>query len=136
MLKQLFIDSTDKTSIQLFRYVFVGGVAFVVDFLVLFSLTEYAGLHYLVSAAVAFLFGLMINYGLSRVWVFSQRVIANGYVEFGIFAGIGLIGLALNELLIWIFTEYSGFHYLASKALTAILVLVWNFSARKLVLFH
>ncbi len=136
MLKRLFIDSTDKTSIQLFRYIFVGGVAFVIDFFVLFSLTEYVGLHYLLSAAVAFLFGLMVNYGLSRAWVFSQRVITNGYMEFGVFAGIGVIGLGFNELLIWLFTEYSGFHYLASKALTAVLVLVWNFSARKLVLFH
>jgi hypothetical protein len=51
LLRRLFIDKTDSTLIQLFRYTFVGGIAFLVDFGSLYALTEYARVHYLVSAA-------------------------------------------------------------------------------------
>jgi len=47
---------------QFAQYVLVGGLAFVVDFTALFVLTDYFGLHYLVSASLAFLLGLITNY--------------------------------------------------------------------------
>jgi hypothetical protein len=37
--------------VQIVRYTFVGGLAFLVDFGVLFALTQFLGIHYLVSAA-------------------------------------------------------------------------------------
>lgn len=40
MIAQLFIKPTNKGKIQLFRYFFVGGAAFVVDFGLLWLLTE------------------------------------------------------------------------------------------------
>ena len=136
MIKKFFKDKTDNTLIQLFRYTFVGGIAFVVDFGSLFLLTEFAGVHYLVSAAISFLFGLATNYLLSILWVFNTRSISNRYHEFIIFGIIGIIGLGLNELIIWRFTEYLHFHYLISKIISAIVVYLWNFFARKNLLFR
>ena len=72
MLKNLFVNKTDNTVVQLFRYTFVGGVAFIFDFGSLFILTEYIKIYYLVSAAIAFIIGLTINYLLSISWVFSN----------------------------------------------------------------
>ena len=46
----IFKGKTDNTIVQLFRYTFVGGFAFVVDFGLLYVLTEYAHFHYLLSA--------------------------------------------------------------------------------------
>jgi putative flippase GtrA len=53
-----------------------------------------------------------------------------------VFAVIGLVGLGLNELLIYFFTEYADLYYLISKMFAAALILLWNFSARKLTLFR
>ncbi len=39
--KKLLKDQTDRTTIQLFRYLFVGGAAFIVDFGSLFILTDF-----------------------------------------------------------------------------------------------
>jgi putative flippase GtrA len=55
MLNKLFIQKTDNTLIQLFRYTFVGSIAFVIDFSCLYLLTDIAELHYLFSAAIAFI---------------------------------------------------------------------------------
>ena len=135
-LEHLFKKPTSNIFIQLFRYTFVGGFAFIVDFALLFVLTEYAGIHYLVSAAIALTAGLIINYLLSIVWVFDKRRVVNKSVEFTLFAAIGVVGLGLNELFIWVFTEFAGLYYLFSKIVSTAIVYLWNFFSRKFTLFN
>jgi putative flippase GtrA len=134
-IDDLLFNKTDSTLIQLFRYTFVGGIAFSIDFGSLFALTEFLNIYYLVSAAIAFLLGLTTNYSLSVLWVFDKRSVRSRWVEYGIFGFIGLIGLGLNELFIWFFTEDVHFHYLISKIISTVVVYFWNFFARKITLF-
>jgi putative flippase GtrA len=134
-LNLLLSNKTDNLFIQLFRYTFVGGFAFVVDFGLLYLLTDYAGLHYQCSAALSFLAGLMVNYLLSIRWVFhatdEQR---NQLFDFGMFAAIGVVGLLLNALIIYVCTEWLGVYYLLSKIISTIIVFLWNFLGRKFLL--
>lgn len=127
---------TEKTSIQFLRYIFVGGAAFIVDIGSLYLLTDVFGINYLISAAIAFILGLIANYILSISWVFNKRTLKNRPIEFGVFAVIGIIGLGLNEFFIWFFTAEIGFYYLISKIISAGIILFWNFFARKYVLFR
>lgn len=134
--KKLLKDQTDRTTIQLFRYIFVGGAAFIVDFGFLFILTDFLGVYYLISAAIAFILGLFANYILSVNWVFNRRTVENRKFEFGIFAVIGIVGLGLNEVIIWFFTDNFQMYYLYSKIISAVIILFWNFFARKITLFR
>lgn len=129
------LSKSDKTSVQLLKYGFVGGMAYCVDFGSLFFLTEFIKIHYLISAAIAFILGLVTNYALSIFWVFPKRTLANKRTEFLLFSIIGLIGLGLNEVIIWFFTEFIHYHYLISKIFSAVIVFFWNFIARKKILF-
>ncbi len=129
-------EETDNVGVQLFRYIFVGGAAFIVDFGSLYIFTDFLGIYYLISAAIAFILGLVANYALSITWVFNRRTLDSRAFEFGIFAVIGIIGLILNEVIIWFFTAELQFYYLLSKIISAIIILFWNFFARKLVLFR
>lgn len=135
-IQPIFKGEANSTLMQLFRYTFVGGFAFLVDFGTLFILTEYFNIYYLVSAGIAFLFGLIINYFLSVKWVFNNRVMENVMLEFILFSVIGLIGLALNELFLYILTDIFLIYYLVSKLITTFIVYFWNFFARKLILFN
>jgi len=135
-LHTLLFGPTERLLHQFARYLCVGGVAFVVDFGSLYLLTEFAGFHYLVSAAAAFLLGLITNYYLSRAWVFDRRTMENAAAEFAIFSVIGVVGLGLNEAIIWFISDRLHFHYMMAKAVSAAVVLVWNFGARKAVLFR
>ncbi len=135
LMKKLFKDDTEKTLIQLFRYIFVGGAAFLVDIGSLYILTSFVGIYYLISAAIAFILGLIANYILSIGWVFNNRTLNSAKLEFGVFALIGVVGLGFNEVLIWFFTEDIHIFYLISKVMAAILILFWNFFARKFTLF-
>ena len=136
LIQRSLKDATDKTHIQLFRYLFVGGAAFIVDFLSLFILTDFFGIYYLISAAIAFILGLIANYFLSISWVFNKRKLKNRHFEFGVFAVIGIIGLGFNEIFIWFFTQDLQIYYLLSKILAAVIILFWNFLARKFILFR
>lgn len=135
-LQALVFGATGSPLQQFSRYIVVGGLAFLVDFGLLYLLTELLGLYYLFSAAIAFLFGLFTNYILSRLWVFDRRTIKNVAVELVIFTAIGIVGLGLNEVIIWFVREKIHFHYMIAKAMSAGIVLIWNFGARKLVLFR
>jgi putative flippase GtrA len=135
-LRELALARTDKTSVQFLRYLVVGGIAYAVDFGVLFILTEAAGFHYLLSAALSFLLGLVVNYCLSVVWVFPRRAMADKRMEFLVFAAVGLVGLGLNEGIIWFFTARLKIYYLLSKIAASVVVLLWNFFARKRILFR
>jgi putative flippase GtrA len=120
---------------QLFRYLLVGGLAFVVDFATLALLTQLAHLHYLASASVAFLLGMAVNYALSVGWVFKVRAVENPRLELFLFVAIGLVGLCVNELVMLAATQSLHLFYLHAKLIAAAIVLSWNFSARKIILF-
>lgn len=120
---------------QFFRYMVVGGIAFIVDFGVFYLLLSVAGLHYLVAATLAYLAGLFANYQLAIAWVFDNRRISHRGYEFVAFALIGLIGLGLTVVLIDFLSIFFHGNYLQSKLLAALLILVFNFGARKLLLF-
>jgi len=58
-------------------------------------------------------------------------------IPFGsIFALVGGIGLGLNEVFLWLFTEMFAYHYLVSKLFSTGFVYLWNFAARKILLFR
>ena len=120
---------------QLFRYAVVGGISFVVDYGSLWLLTEKAGLPYLWSAAIAFILGLICNYLLSTAWVFGESKLKNEWAEFAAFAIIGVIGLGLNELIMYACTDGLSFHYMLSKIVSTGIVFFWNFLARRFLVF-
>ncbi len=134
-LHALLFGSTANVTLQFARYVVVGGAAFAVDFGTLYTLTEFAGLHYLISAAAGFLLGLAVNYLLSRTWVFNRRSMDSAAAEFAVFALIGMVGLGMNEGIIWFVRGRVHLHYLIAKLVSTAVVLVWNFGARKVLLF-
>ena len=134
---RLLATKTDSTLIQLLRYAVVGGLAFAVDFGSLYVLTEWLHLYYLHSAGVAFLLGLSTNYVLSVVWAFQTRTFQNPYVvNMGFLPFSVVLGLGLNQGLMYGLTEKAGSHYLFSKVVATGLVFMWNFGSRKLILFH
>ena len=134
--RKVLFGVTTNLFVQLFRYTLVGGAAFIVDFGLLFVLTEYMDCHYLLSATLSFLMGLLVNYLISIRWVFRESKISNRKLEFILFGLIGLIGLGLNNLFIYLLTDLMGVYYMVSKLVTAVLVYLWNFLGRRYFLFY
>lgn len=130
-LTTLFVTPTDRASHQFIRYGFVAAVAFVFDFGLLFVFTHYVGFFYLLSATLSFTISAVVNYYLSTLWVFSNRVERQRSHELAIFMSICLVALALNDIFMWLFTSVIGIFYLVSKILTVCIVFFWSFGARR-----
>ena len=146
-IKELFSGDTDNTFIQFFRYLFVGGFAFVVDYGTLMLLVEVFDFNAKLAAVIAFILGLLVNYVLSTLWIFRNSKIKNRLAEFAAFAVIGVIGLGINELIIWLFDDViaprrpiefipEDKYYLIGKLVSTAIVFIWNFAARKFIIFN
>ena len=123
--------------VQVIRYLVSGGVAFLCDAGILALLTESFGKELLLLwTAIAFAAGLCITYLFSILWVFDNRSLKSRRAEIAIFVLIGVCGLGLTELFMWLFTSRAGIHYLVAKIITTVLVFVWNFAAKKTILFR
>ena len=136
MIQKLFKYQTDSISIQAFRYVLAGTLAYAIDYSALITLTHFFKIYYLMSAAIAFLLGAAVSYMLNISWVFDGRTFKSRYLEVSIFLAIVITGLFINHYCILFFTETVKLHYLVSKFVSTILVGWLNFSARKYILFR
>ena len=135
MIDKLLRDSTDNIFIQLFRYVFVGGTAFFVDVFFLYVFCDVFGIHYLISAVFSFLISVLVNYALSKKWIFDQANLENKVLEFNLFLLISTVGLVFTEILLYFFTDIVGIYYMFSKFIATVIVLFWNFLARRYMFY-
>lgn len=135
MIDTLFKQPTDNIYLQFFRYIFVGGTAFVVDFFFLYFFSDICGIYYLISGVLSFIISVLVNYIMSTKWVFNQDSINSRVIEFNLFLLISTIGLIFTEILLYFFTDIIGLYYLVSKIIAAIIVLFWNFIARRVMFY-
>jgi putative flippase GtrA len=117
------------------RYFVASAAALAADFMMLVGLTEFLKVNYLISAAVGFSVGLLINYVLSVTWVFRERRLKNRWFEALGFAAVGLAGLALNEGLMALFVEGFGLAYALAKIPATGVGFVFNYGVRRVLLF-
>lgn len=136
LIKEVFSGRSDSVKVQVLRYGIAGLTAAAIDTGLLALLTELFGERLLLLwTAIAFAAGLATTYLMSINWVFSNRTMGQK-AELLIFIVIGLIGLGLTELLVWVFAIQLDWHYLLAKITAATTVFIWNFSAKKLLLFR
>jgi len=135
-LADLFYKDTNNTYVQLFRYCFVGGIAFLIDF-GLYCLLCWLGIHYLLSGVLAFVVSFMFNFGVSRWLIFAAK--AEKQIKtreiISVFA-ISVIGLGLTELLLYMGTDLLLLDFRLSKIVASVLILFWNYAARKILVYR
>ena len=112
-----------KLIAQLMKFGVVGVIAFIIDYGLMVLLTEVFGIDYLVSATVSFTVSVIFNYIASMRYVFRHRE--------GMFVTLSVLGLLINDLIMWVGTGLWGISYLITKIVATVIVMVWNFVTRK-----
>lgn len=135
LFKRAFIQKTQNNFLMLFRYLFVAGAAFTVDFGLLILFTQLVGVNYLIAATMSFCVGVVVNFSLSVKWIFPKSKFTKLHHEFAGVMFIAIIGLVLNDLILWSLTSKLGIFYLYSKLIATILIFFWNFFIRKSLLY-
>lgn len=143
-IKKTFSYTDSCLAGQFLRYAVVGGLASVVDVAVFTIGVNVLGINHLISNTISFISGLTVNYLLSRSWVFNKKT--HNKTDFFLFSLIGVIGLLLSEILLFFLIDSRILYYLlassndslvkpAAKVAVMVLVLFWNFFARKKIVF-
>lgn len=143
--KKIFFSKTNNTMSQFLRYAVVGGIASLVDISVFSLGISLFRINHIVSNSMAFVFGLVVNYLLSREWVFNKKT-HNVKRDFTLFSLIGFMGLILSNILMYGLVD-TGLLYImlassnnnivktVAKLIVIFLVFLWNFIARKRIVF-
>lgn len=128
---------------ELVRYSFVGVSAFFIDTFVLFLSKKYIFINGSVidvalASGLSFIVSLVYNYILSLKFVFKNYNISRSTGEnFTIFTIVGVIGLLLTEIGMIIGIKLFAIdYYLTVKIVVALIVFIWNYTARKILIFR
>jgi len=118
------------------KYAAASAVALLADTGLMLALTYYAAWDYRFAAAVSFMVGATIAYALCVKFVFSAHRLHNRELEFASFILIGLVGWAINLLVLFIAHGKLGIDLVLAKGLAAGCTFLGNFALRRQLLFR
>ena len=119
---------------QVFRFAVAGAVGASIEIGLFFFFIEFTALHYLVANFIAISFAIMVNYFISQKWVFEPGRHSKAR-EFTLFIGVSLVALLLNQLLMWGLVDAVELNMKFSKIIAIGLVAIYNYLAKKFLVF-
>lgn len=135
MINRLLSNFTDKERIEeIIRFLIVGGGCFLLEYILLYVLTEYMHIGYLVSSAIAFTVSLLVNYILCLLVVFNVK--HQSSLEIGLFIITSLIGLIINQGVMWFLVEIIAWWYMFAKVIASGIVMIWNYITKRYILIR
>jgi putative flippase GtrA len=123
-----------RVTTRFLKYFVVGSTTFVFDLALLFFFADVCHFNYAISAGVAYLIAITINYIFSRRYVFTGtlRSARVGYVIFLVIAGVGFL---LVTGFVYIFVQTLGLNLFVSRILVAGIAGIWNYAMNLYVNF-
>lgn len=121
-----------KLFLQIFKFVIVGGLSFVLDFILYYIFTRFLSIGEMTSQVMSFSISLIFNYMMSMRYVFVSKDSLKKHHEFMIFVTLSVLGAGLNWLLFYLMVYVLSINDLITKIVVAGIVMVFNFVTRKL----
>lgn len=136
IFKLLHIENKklEKLSVQILKFVIVGGIATIIDWLVYYILFNYLNMNPLIANIFSFSVSVVYNYTASVKWIFEVDKNKSKKKIFVEFIVLSLIGLLLTEILLVIFINGMKLSEMLSKIIATAIVMVFNFITRKIFL--
>ena len=113
----------------------VGFIGMCVDFLVTWLLKEKLRVNKYIANSIGFSCAVINNFYLNLKWTFQVSG-QNTNVYLIKFILISIVGLGLNNMFVYIFSDRMRINFYASKALAVLCVFAWNFTANNYFNFH
>jgi putative flippase GtrA len=130
----LFSRQSQDVVSQFVRFGISGIFTAGIDFLFLIFLVEIISIHYFVASALAFTLGVILNYFISRSWVFGRGKFHYSAEFVGFFVASS-IGLFINQAVLWMLTGCIAVDYRMAKIISICVVSGWNFVTKRYFIF-
>jgi dolichol-phosphate mannosyltransferase len=115
---------------RILRFAAVGCTGIIVNTGILWILTGYAGIYYLVSSVIAIEVSILSNFFLNDRWTFGKGMTQGGRTlaeRIGMFHAVSAGGAAINWLVLFTLTQYAGLFYLVSNLAGIFAGFIWNY---------
>src|SRR5512138_3446232 len=112
--------------LKFIKFCIVGFTGVFIDFGTTFFFKEILKVQKYVANTIGFTTAATTNYILNRIWTFQSHN-PNIGLEFGRFFVIALIGLGMNNLIIWALSGKLKMNFYLAKAIATVVVTGWNF---------
>lgn len=119
----------------LIRFLFVGGVGFVVNFIGLTILFHMLGIPILISQLISAEVALIVTFFGNNYWAFSgdhHHTLKQKIMRYHMTAWIGV---GINSLCVVLLVHYAHWYYGFALVVGAAVGLVWNYTLNKKVIF-
>ena len=124
----------NKLLMQIFKFIIVGGIATIIDYVIFFIMHELIGINTIISNVTSFTISVIYNYIASVKWVFDVDQSKDKKTQFIIFIVFSVIGLFLNTGIVYLCTDIMKLYSLIGKVIATAIVMVFNFITRKIFL--
>lgn len=119
---------------QIAKFGIVGFLAFCIDYCLFLFLTYTLGVNYLVASAISFIVSLVFNFVASMRYVFAGKEGQTRTEQFIIFVTLSVIGLAINQIVLWLCVAVIDWIAWFGKIIATVVVMIFNFVTRKIFL--
>lgn len=119
---------------RLMKFCIVGFSGMVVDFFFTWLCKEKIKWNKYISNSIGFVLAATNNYIWNRIWTFQSQG-AEIAREYGSFFIISLIGLGINNLVIYLLHDKLHLNFYIAKVLAIGIVTIWNFGMNYLFTF-
>ena len=116
---------------QIMKFCVVVVIATLIDWGIFAVCTRVFHIHYAISNIIGFSISVIFNYWASVKWVFDVNKENDSKRNFRLFIIFSVIGLGLNELILFICIDKIHIMDLISKVIATAIVMVFNFVTRK-----
>ena len=131
-MNQSLNDNQIKLLVQIFKFVIVGGIATLIDWIIYFICYHFIGIEPLIANIISFTISVIYNFWASIKYVFDVK--GNNKRNFIIFIVFAVIGLGLNEIIIFLLHNKLSWNAMLVKIIATAIVMVFNFVTRKKLL--
>ena len=102
-----------------FKYYLVGASGVIVNLGILYALTEFAGLWYLLSSSLAIYTSITTNFLLNKAWTFKDTMAKQpGALMYVKFIGVSLVGMGIQLGFNYLFVEKLSLYYLLAALIS------------------
>ena len=123
--------SVNKIVNKIIKFSVVGGIATIIDFAFLYIFKEFLNIDVIIANTLSFIISVTYNYIASITWVFDVNKKKNKNIQFVLFIILSIVGLIMNNIILYILTDKLNIYYLISKVIATIIVMIFNFVTRK-----
>jgi putative flippase GtrA len=121
--------------LKFLKFCIVGTTGMFIDFGTTWLLKEKVKINKYVANSTGFILAASSNYILNRIWTF-ESIDPQIATQYGLFFIISLIGLGINNLIIYVLHGRLKYNFYLSKLFAIVIVTIWNFLMNFLITFR